>query len=544
MAAFKKKLSVMGIVFLLLSSLFVWRIQEELFQVTASSRSAITTLPLVPELQLSNWRQTDSVPALAIPERQATATEAQCLNSCSKESLQVVNSTKLCMQAAHMDLVDGSLLSQAKTNARYLYDEFRKVIPHDSLRNLQSHCWKESFSIQWDKSQYSGHIGNISLHKEFEFNRRFNGLRLSSVTKTLSQRNYHSDTVCLPNLFLAGFPKCGSTFFYCFVNKLVSQTLYGSLVRTTNVVKEPHFWALANAANVNRVPIVDDIGIYFLNFLPGVRLLTEFEKPTAVLVDGTPNTMFNWPRFRKSEHDLTNYCILPSVVPNLLPNSKYAVIVRNPITMLYSAFWFSCTGMGFNLSTEQKLKGPDLFHERIVNKLDMFNDCMKDSSTPFTSIACKLEDKHTYASCIQQRLHLLDKCTHEITFNLYSPELSKCGRSRVAMGMYYVHIRKWLSVLPRDRLLVITLEELTRDYNQAAHKVLTFLDLDTSVASSDSTISHITHSCYENSQSSVDYKHDPKLRMRNDTLTLLEHFYFPFNSMLAELVGIDLGTLW
>ena len=515
----------------------------ELFHVTSRSATTTSTSTLPVGIQQDNSKQTDNTRALALPTKQATATGTQCPSPCPTESLQVANLTDVCMRATHMD---SSLLSQARTNARYLFDQYRRVVPRNSLGNIHSHCWRESFSIQWGNSQYSGKIRNVSLHRELELSPIYNGLRLSWVTHRFHKNNYDSDTVCLPNLLVTGFPKCGSSYFYCFVNKLLSQALYGSVEKAANIniFKEPHFWALANAAIMKRVPTVNDIGIYLLNFLPGARLLSDRGEPGGMLVDGTPNSVFNWPRFRENEHDLTNYCILPSVVPTLLPNSKYIVIIRNPIKMLYSSFWFSCTGMGFKLSNELKLRGPDIFHERTVTKLDMFNDCMKDASTPSISSACKLEDKHMYASCIQQRLHLLDKCTHKITFNLHSPELRNCGRSRVSMAMYYVHIRKWLSVLPRDRLLVIVLEELIQDFQQAAHKVLTFLDLDTSAASSESTVNRIAHSCNENSQTTIDYKHNPKLQMRSDTLTLLERFFFPFDSLLAELVDKDLMSLW
>ena len=120
---------------------------------------------------------------------------------------------------------------------------------------------------------------------------------------------------------------------------------------------------------------------------------------------------------------------MPSVVPMLLPNSKYTIILRNPIKLMYSAFWFLCKAK--KLSNEQQLKGVDLFHKAIAIKLDMFNDCMKDTSTPSISSACKLDDKHTYASCIQQRLHLLDKCTQMIDFEFFFPELRNCGVSHI-----------------------------------------------------------------------------------------------------------------
>ena len=43
--------------------------------------------------------------------------------------------------------------------------------------------------------------------------------------------------------------------------------------------------------------------------------------------------------------------------------------------------------------------------------------------------------------------------------------------------------------------------------------------------------------CGTNPQTSVDYKHDSRLRMRKDTKRLLEIFYRPFNALLAQLAN-------
>ena len=458
-------------------------------------------------------------------------------------SQQVEKFTELCMRATHMDLIDanfnGSLLSQAKFNAQYLYEEFRNVIPHDSLGNFRSHCWRESFSIQWDNSHYSGQIGNVSFRKEFktfqEWQLKRIGIMASALPKKFPTREYQSDTVCLPNVFMAGLAKCGSTFYYCFINKLLSMA--GVSAMGSSALKEPRFWALVDPFHYSYIPKLDDVGYYLLNFLPGMNMMTQ-GKDSVDLVDGSPNIVFTYPHFRKTEHELTNYCILPSVLPTLLPNSKYTIILRNPVGMLYSEFWFSCTTNGIKLSREQILKGPDLFHEGIVSRLEIFNMCMKDQ---LTFSVCKLDNKHTYASCIQQRLNLLDMCTHEILFDLFSfPQ--HCGLTRLHKGLYYVHIRKWLSVVSRDRLHVTTLEELTQDRHKVAHDLLTFLNIKTEVASSD--IDSITCDEKSNSQRTVDYKHNPELQMRKDTQTLLENFYYPFNSMLADTLGIELLSLW
>lgn len=474
----------------------------------------------------------------AQPKAKVFITEAADVVELGMEELLV----EQCMLATHLDTVLNSsdLVSQSIRNTKHLINEFRKVIPDKSLDKYQSHCWKQPYSIQWNAFMYSGHIGNLSYKRKFEQKRKHK-LKLPSLTSIQTKR-YESDLVCLPNFFLAGFPKCGSTFVYCLINKLISNALFNDTSIKMVAEKEPHFWVRANAAKDIHVPSVEEIGDYMLNFLPGLVHIHKFNRHKGILIDGTPNTMFNWPRFRKTEHDLTNYCLLPATLPRLLPNSKFIVIMRNPVKMLYSAFWFSCTSRGWKFSQDILLKGPSLFHKRVMSKIHLFNNCMRDTLVPSISHMCELNSSDSYDPCIRKRLHLLDKCTHEITFNLFSQELPDCGRSRVAMGMYYVHIHKWLSVVSKDRFLFLTLEELIEKPTQTVHEVVNFLGLRADKVDN-GMVDSIAQSCNENSQSTVDYKHDPRLQIRSDTKQLLERFYYSFNSLLAEKLDND-KFLW
>ena len=447
---------------------------------------------------------------------------------------QIEELTEQCMNVSYLDVVlnSPSIISQAKNNANYFFNEFRKVIPELSLHKYKSHCWEEIFWTQWSKDQYRGHVANLSFSKKMSSRIQI----LSSLTSKFPSKEYRSNLICLPNMFLLGFPKCGSTFLYCVITKLISVTLFNSTVHNLNAEKEPHFWVLANAAKAKHVPRVNGIGNYLMNFLSGLSQISKGHD--GILVDGTPNLIFNWPRFRETEHDLVNYCLLPSVLPKLLPNSRFIVIMRNPLKMLYSAFWFSCTMLGIKIPKEKLLKGPDLFHTRISTKIYEFNRCMTDISSP--SI-CELNN--SYSACIKKRLHLLDKCVHKITYNLFSPDLPKCGRSRVAMGIYYAHIHKWLSIVPKHRFLFLTLEELTSNFDHTVGNILEFLNLKRGTAPKYNVLKQVLNSCGKNSQSSVDYKNDHRLQMRSDTKVMLQEFYHPFNSLLAHMLGSE-QFLW
>ena len=115
------------------------------------------------------------------------------------------------------------ILSDAKRNACYFFDEFRKAIPKNSLRGYTSHCWNKYYFTRWSvyTKNFSGNIGNIpfsrDLNKFFPYDRIF-----SYLNTKFPRKWYDSNLVCIPKVFLAGFPKCGSTFLYDFINGLIS----------------------------------------------------------------------------------------------------------------------------------------------------------------------------------------------------------------------------------------------------------------------------------------------------------------------------------
>ena len=445
----------------------------------------------------------------------------------------VLDNIVKCMEATN--LVRLAPLEVAERNTAHYVREYRKVVPTSNhfLSSCSNHCWETNYNIERQVDKVQGHIGNISFGGKM---REFRAHSMDVLRKEF-HNSFSSEMVCLPNIFLAGFPKCGSSFLWCFMNRLIRQSA------AVQVEKEPHFWVDAAAYKYFREPTASDFSKYILNFAKGISQIEQEKCANSAvsLMDGSPNLMFNWPRFNTEDKDLANYCLIPSTLPHFLPSAKFIVIMRNPIKMLYSAFWFSCTMYGIKLSPDVQFKGPSLFHDRVSRKLSLFNDCMRDSRNPTITHVCSLNDSN-YESCITKRLHKLDECVHGISFNIFGEDLPKCGRSRVAMGLYFTHIRKWLSVVPRDRFLFLTLEELVGDPVKAATGISRFLGRAQSAEDIRRGARHASL-CNENGQNSVDYKTNSDLHMRNDTKNMLERFYRPFNALLAGLLQ-DSKFLW
>ena len=254
----------------------------------------------------------------------------------SKKEVEVEHLVVECMRATHIGTMPdtNSLLEQAKSNARYLYKEYRKVIPQNSLIGYGSYCWNMPYSMKWTKSEYRGHIGNVSFSGKIS-DITYSYTLFSYLNKKFLYHGFSGSLACLPKIFLVGFPKCGSSFSYCVINKLLTT----SRAYTSPSIKEPHFWVATDAKKRFHMPTKEDVGKYLYYYLPGLQEISDTVKNEVILTDGTANKMFKWPQFSRTEHDLANYCLLPSVLPRLIPGSKFITVMRDPVSMLYSAFW-------------------------------------------------------------------------------------------------------------------------------------------------------------------------------------------------------------
>ncbi len=453
---------------------------------------------------------------------------------------QVLENVRTCLKATNM--TESANEAIALANAKEFYQQYSKVIPTEFLSNYSSHCWKMNFDVEiFKRLFYKGQLGKYPFKGIGRGEQQTLEDQIMSL-KEVFKGNFSSDVICLPNVFLAGFPKCGSTYGFCFLRSLLHLSAGLRMGALTEVVKEPHYWVRVRVSKHVKMPKPTDLAEYVLNFLPGLFKINALKNKEVVLIDGTPNMLFDSPRFHVKHSNTSNYCLLPSAFPELLPKSKYIVIMRNPLKMLYSAFWFSCITKGIKVPRNVQLIGPDLFHDRIKAKMDLFNDCMRDPDNLEISMPCNLYDDSDYDSCIKKRLHLLDQCVHTITFNLFSKELPECGRSRVEMGLFYTHIRKLLTVVPRDKVMALTLEQLVKEPEVIAEQMLKFLGYP-SPKSILNQVTLITHTCTKNSQETIPYKHDPQLKMREDTKSMILKFYKPFNSLLAGLLQDD-RFLW
>lgn len=452
----------------------------------------------------------------------------------------VLNRLHTCLAAVNLTeyFQSEGHLAAAERNVEYLFSALNRIIPRGLEKSvLKTHCWKVETEFRVERqdkrsttnslrkfigtrqsanpskrlskaklsvpfAEIKGHIGPLPITLQSSFvHLNPNHYRVfSELTDTLE--NYSSSIACLPRVFLAGFTKCGTTFLY---NLISTHPL---MVKPDR--KEPKWW--------HAVPIMDTypnltalfVARYFMHFEPLAETVLSGTK-NALTIDASPGTMYKWPGV---EEKITNICLLPTIIPEVLPWSKFIVIMRNPPDLLYSAFWYSCTRRGGHVTMEEQLRGPRIFHERIVEKISRFNFCLRS----FTA----------------------EKCAYDVYAENRIGDLDRCGTTRLGLALYFVHLKKWLSVVPREKFLFLRLEDLSRNTTTTMRQVWNFMGVPPSenyakVLSKGRTLMH--------DQRTVDYKHDPRMAMWNSTRELLVKFFHPYNQKLAQLAR-DTKFLW
>ena len=382
----------------------------------------------------------------------------------------------------------------ARNDAKHFIKVLRTIIPQNFSHKYLSPCWETNFSVSIKGRLLESKVGNITFLSN-PWNYDFTGKKVFQFVK--SKGTFKSNVVCLSKIFLLGLEKCGTTFLYCLMTDGLGRP-------PLQLRKEPFWWnQLQEYHHHPVIPQPENIPVYLLNFVKAYEMIAGGNYG-VVTVDASPNTMNTYNDiYEKTPADL---CLLPAIIPEVLLDSKFVVTLRNPTTMLYSEFLFSCK---IHMKKRMGSNSPDIFHERIVTKLKQFEHCQKHFS--------------------------LEWCARNITYDIFSRELP-CGRTRISLGMYYVHIRKWLSVSLRDRFLFLTTEEVIKNTEALRKKLWEFMGYN-------GEYKWVGASACKRMHNTNRYQSDPQLKMRKDTEMILKKFFQPYNRMLAELLG-DKKFLW
>ena len=399
-------------------------------------------------------------------------------------------------------------VAEVSRRARLFLDQISPYIPQNFSTQFRNPCWEAEnpniTSNAWE---------NAILEKfipEFAKPQPGKGLQYSRyLMKPAIQATKNRRILCLPYFFLAGFPKSGTT------------TVHDLLTLHPNIVspraKEPHWWTRAlgmgRSSKINTEYIPISLMAYILFFK---SIATEMEDPQfeeLITYDGSQSTLWDSNFYVGSQ----DYCAMPAVMRQVLPEAKFVVVMRDPVTRLYSHFTYSCQLRHGNAVHEwpQKIRQgvADLFHREVVRDIEQFNNCVKNAS--------------------------VFECSSVRTANTDGPKGDlKGARScsviwhRLTLGMYVVHIKKWLQFYPRKNFLFLRME----DFFEHSREVLSNLTEFLGIAPGYRAMSEMLREPKNSRPSAI----QPMLAA---TSKLLQQFYHQYNAELALLLQ-DRRYLW
>lgn len=289
---------------------------------------------------------------------------------------------------------------------------------------------------------------------------------------------------CLPYFYLIGAPKSGTTDLFVRLKQHPEISNF--------LTKEPHWIARKCYYAKNRVR--NDLSSYLNYFRPASREIFMKKDKSGnhriIIGDLSASTMWDndyWTILPQNKNLTEPRYTNADYIYHLNPNTRILASIRHPVNRLYSDYLY------FN-----KNASAETFHAETVKIIQNFNRCMNNG---------------TLRHCI------------------YKPQVSVV---RLRIGVYHVHLKEYFRVFPREHILVLKLEQFSKNTTESMKQVFSFLGL-ASVEKS-----QLRKIADPDKHANTRTKKAQKVGdMLPQTRTLLEDFYRPHNEELVKLLGSD-----
>lgn len=456
---------------------------------------------MTPELTLLHDQHIQSTN----PSKLFTSTQSfNNMHHTNSSSLEAINqdllrcSLAMGVSSSNLEANKRKIMSISKRINHFLKN-LHFLIPNEYSPNFRNPCWYFNVSISsgWKRLFSRSHvqyIGSKTVH--------------TAAQNLFEGRHPRRKLICLPYFFIAGFPKSAST------------SLHVALTNHPHVVppetKEPHWWTRASNVTMDIVdPDFANLSVYYyLSYFTHVAdslSSLDYHGENFITYDGSQSTLWD-SNFFVDDQD---YCAMPAVMSRILPNAKFIVIMRNPVTRLYSHYvWSFSNFYGTDTSKWPSSVKRNLtahFHDLLSVDLSHFKECLKTASL---------------FECVN--IHIASR-TH------YSKNQPDTVTHKISIGLYYIHLKKWLQFYPKSQFLYLRMEDLATNPHQVMSQITDFLGIkSTSKEEVDKLFGMKANKQTTGGVSTA---------MEERTRTLLEEFYHPYNEMLAELIGDD-KFLW
>lgn len=399
---------------------------------------------------------------------------------------------------------DTDNIERAIQSAQRFIDAVHLVVPEPS-----------NFTIHKNPSFYSNvTVGNYLSNILISFLRPETGKGAENLRKLFTPKQLltkvtpHKSLMCLPYFYIAGFPKCATT------------SLHEALLHHPQIVapdsKEPHWWTrVKDLSDYENAPQDFDtfyVWTYLLFFKDTCEKIERDRNDSIITYDGSQSLLWDSNFFQNGQ----DYCAMPAVLSRIQPKAKFIVIMRNPTIRLYSHFIWSFKYHFGNLKKwpdKIRQNASESFHSEVVSVTNEFKNCLKSLSL----FEC--------ASGSKSPMDRLKKSVSQIRHKFY-------------IGLYYVHVKKWLQFYPREQFLFLRMEDMVTDFASTMTKIVEFLELSRPVAREeiDKWLTRV------NTRSSK-VTSDEKWLMQSQTKALLNEVYGPYNQLLADLLD-DERYMW
>jgi Sulfotransferase domain len=294
-----------------------------------------------------------------------------------------------------------------------------------------------------------------------------------------------------PDFLLLGGAKCGTTSFAAYLPAHPQVAPW--------VVKEPNYWSW-------RKPTAEQYQALFSNSEP----LAEPGPSDQIAGDYSTSSII--------------HPMVPRRVRASLPKVKLIVMLRNPIDRAYSHFI---------MSQRSGLEKEQSFDAIVRKEIEQVPDLLAAHRNGFEDPAGTIE------SCCQ------DKAGKPLSFSVHNQNWTQRPlkldidlqafyyTSYVFRSIYCDQVERWLTLYPREQLLVIQSEKFFRDPARYMSVSAEFLGLQAHNFSADNEL--LRH--YGGSASGDWAPPEKYPPMSKATRKLLSNFFIPYNEKLFRLIG-------
>uniref|UniRef100_A0A8C4N7L5 Carbohydrate (N-acetylgalactosamine 4-sulfate 6-O) sulfotransferase 15 n=1 Tax=Eptatretus burgeri TaxID=7764 RepID=A0A8C4N7L5_EPTBU len=355
------------------------------------------------------------------------------------------------------------------------------TVPRKFSVEYKNPCWFVQYSLA-DNPYKNNFYKKYSLM----FKMNFKKMNHSFYNHILQKRGDMLRLRCVPYFYIIGQPKCGTTDIY-------RRLMMHPDIRF-GVMKEPHWWArkrfgeqdnYTNNEYSGRRWASADLSLTVHHTNPGLACSPDKAQIEVLSPPGgSTNVSRRWCQQGPSEVPASP--LLPSRLEARLHNS----ILSAPPCRLYSDY----------LYFGQHNKSVEDFHKKTEESINMFLNCTSEYS--------------------------LRVCVYDF-------KLSIDMSVRLRIGLYVVFLLDWLSTFPQDQLLVLCLEDFSKNPVVFIRKIINFLQL--------GPVDEMTEYAMVSARPANSRKPHAKTLgdMLPETFKMLTEFYTPFNQKLAQLFNHD-----